>query len=104
MDRRSGAPREYQKMKICLIAAVLTVVTGHALAQEPEHELRMNVIGNKEAPRSLIIVPWKAAQPGDLTLRPLNSLVEASIGPLDPDVVRRELRLRAALQSAEPAR
>ena len=60
------------------------------------HQTRMNVIGNNEAPRTLIIVPWKSAQPGDLTLRPLQSLVDSSIGPLDRDVLLREMRWRQA--------
>lgn len=96
MDCRSAAARYGAKL------IPLLLVSGVLLAQEPERELGMNIIGNNETPRTLIIVPWKAAQPGDLTLRPLDSLVEASIGPLDPDVVRRELRLRAALQGGGP--
>lgn len=103
MDRGSSTPHEVEKLKECLIAALLFAATATAQAQEPERDLGMNIIGNNETPRTLIIVPWKSAQPGDLTLRPLNSLVESSIGPLDPDVVRRELRLRASVQQrAEP--
>ncbi|KAA3630212.1 MAG: hypothetical protein DWQ09_01135 [Proteobacteria bacterium] len=83
------------------LALPLLICFGTLNAEEPDRRLGMNIIGNNETPRTLIIVPWKSAQPGDLTLRPLNSLVEAGIGPLDPDVVRRELRLRAATQARE---
>lgn len=98
MDRGSTASRCGAKMTKWL-ALPLLICYGALNAAEPERELGMNIIGNNETPRTLIIVPWKTAQPGDLTLRPLNSLVEAGIGPLDPDVVRRELRLRAAAQA-----
>lgn len=93
MDRGSKKTNCQQKVAIGAIVGGL-LMTGTAWAEEEERSLGMNIIGNNETPRTLIIVPWKSAEPGDLTLRPLQSLVDASIGPLDRDVHRREMRWR----------
>ena len=47
------------------------------------------VIGNRELPKALHIVPWKAADSGDLAGRPLNSLVDQTLEPVDRDVFLR---------------
>ncbi len=94
MDRRRKKT-SFQR-KAVGVALGWLAVTGSVPAQEEERSLRMNIIGNNETPRTLIIVPWKSARPGDLTLRPLQSLVDSSIGPLDRDVHRREMRWRHA--------
>jgi len=51
----------------------------------------MAVIGSRELPKALFIVPWK--DPGaDLTPeRPVNSLIDEALQPVDPDVFRRKL-------------
>lgn len=78
------------------ITAASLIAAAPALAQERERSLEMNIIGNNETPHTLIIVPWKSAEPGELALRPLQSLVDARLGPLDRDVHRREMRWRNA--------
>lgn len=50
----------------------------------------MSVIGNRELPKSLVIVPWKKAEPGN-TAAPLNSLLDEVLEPVDRDVFRRQL-------------
>ncbi|GAB4358451.1 MAG: hypothetical protein Kow006_26900 [Gammaproteobacteria bacterium] len=96
MDRGSEKKNRRQPIALWVAVAGLLVATG--TSAEEERNLGMNVIGNKETPRTLIIVPWKSAEPGDLTLRPLQSLVDTSIGPLDREVFRREMRWREAQQ------
>ena len=49
------------------------------------------ITGNRELPKALHIVPWKAAVPGEPAGRPMQSLVEEIMAPVDRDVVRREL-------------
>jgi hypothetical protein len=61
------------------------------------------VIGNRELPKALHIVPWKAADSGDLAGRPLNSLVDQTLEPLDRDVFRRELEYYEAVHGIEQA-
>lgn len=61
------------------------------------------VIGNRELPKALHIVPWKAASSGDLAGRPLNSLVDQTLEPLDRDVFLRELEYYEAVHGIEQA-
>ena len=62
-----------------------------------------SIIGNKELPKVMVIVPWKRADIGDLTGRPANTLLNEVLTPVDRDVFRRELRYFDAVQPAEPA-
>lgn len=49
------------------------------------------ITGNRELPKVMNIVPWKAAEPPTGPDRPLNSLVEEVLSPLDRDEFRREI-------------
>jgi hypothetical protein len=49
----------------------------------------MSVLGNEEAPNSLVIVPWKSSQLGDAP--GLSKLLDDSTQPIDKDVFMREL-------------
>jgi hypothetical protein len=49
------------------------------------------ITGNRELPKVMSIVPWKAAEPPSGLDRPLNSLVEEVLSPLDRDEFRREI-------------
>ncbi len=50
-----------------------------------------SIIGNRELPRVLYIVPWKKADIGTLMGRPVNSLLDEVLMPVDRDVFRRHL-------------
>lgn len=49
-----------------------------------------SVRGNQELPRVLYIVPWKDPALGDLVGKPVNSLVDEVLGPVDREVFRRQ--------------
>lgn len=57
------------------------------------------ITGNRELPRVLYIVPWKRSDLGDLTGKPVNSLLDEVLAPVDRDVFRRETRYFDALAS-----
>jgi hypothetical protein len=56
------------------------------------------ITGNRELPKVLYIVPWKRSDLGDLTGRPVNSLLDEVLQPLDRDVFTRENRYYDALK------
>jgi hypothetical protein len=56
------------------------------------------ITGNRELPKVLYIVPWKRSDLGDLMGRPVNSLLDEVLSPVDRDVFRRENRYYRALQ------
>lgn len=86
------------RYKMFAIAALL--LSGAAAADERQLD-GMAVIGNEELPRALFIVPWKQAELGDGAPAPRSGLINERMGPLDPDVFRRELEHRRALSQAE---
>lgn len=51
-----------------------------------------SVTGNRELPKVLYIVPWKKSDLGDLRGRPVNSLVDEVLSPVDREVFRRHLQ------------
>lgn len=56
------------------------------------------ITGNRELPKVLYIVPWRRSDLGDLLGRPLNSLLDEVLAPVDRDVFRRQNRYYEALR------
>ncbi len=71
-----------------MIALVLSMPAG---AQDRAEIDRTRITGNRELPKVLYIVPWKKPLPGDLSGRPMVSVLDEALAPLDRDVVRREV-------------
>lgn len=62
------------------------------------------ITGNRELPRVMYVVPWKRPDPGDLSGRPANSLLDEVLAPVDRDVFQRQNRYYDALKpEAAPA-
>jgi hypothetical protein len=83
-------------------AAALLAVTSQAPAatDEDERDLQgMAVIGNRELPKTLYIVPWKSADLGEGTPTPASGMFSQGLAPLDPEVFRRELDYHDAVQA-----
>ena len=70
-----------------------------ALAQDRADVDRTQIIGNRELPKVLYIVPWKKPLPGDLAGRPLISVLDEALAPVDRDVFRRQLQYAALSKS-----
>jgi hypothetical protein len=56
------------------------------------------ITGNQELPKVLYIVPWKRSDLGDLIGKPVNSLLDEVLEPVDRDVFKRENRYYDALK------
>ncbi len=102
--------------RIVLVAAVLVNLAPPARAEErvattakPSTAVdRMQlesseITGNRELPKVMSIVPWKAAEPPAGPDRPLNSLVEDVLRPIDRDEFRREIGYVADLRKPAEA-
>ena len=67
------------------------------------------VTGNRELPKVMYVVPWKKSDIGDLVGKPMNSLLDEVLAPVDRDVFRREVTYYNAVNtgagqnSARPA-
>jgi hypothetical protein len=80
--------------KTTLISLVLLVLSGPALAEDAETEgdkvlSGMSIVGNHEAPKSLVIVPWKSSELG--TRLDVSRILDDGRGPVDREVFLREL-------------
>lgn len=70
-----------------------------------------SIIGSRELPKVTYIVPWKKPLPGDLVGRPVASLLDEALAPVDRDVFRRQVeyhvliddRQKSLSQSSGPA-
>jgi hypothetical protein len=71
---------------------------GVAWAQDRADIDRTQIIGNRELPKVLYIVPWKKPIPGELSGRPTTSLLDEVLSPVDRDVFRRQVGYDAQLQ------
>jgi hypothetical protein len=60
-----------------------------------------DITGNRELPKVLYIVPWKSSDLGDLTGKPVNSLLDEVLQPLDRDVFQRENRYYDGLKGGQ---
>ena len=63
-----------------------------------------DITGNRELPKVLYIVPWKRSDLGDVVGRPVNSLLDEVLQPLDRDVFQRENRYYDALPGVGDAK
>jgi len=64
---------------------------GEAAAQ-PGGDVKMSgmsILGNEDAPKSLVIVPWKSSQLADMPS--VSRLLDSATQPVDKDVFMREL-------------
>ncbi len=69
---------------------VTRTTTGNRVMDTMELS-RTQVHGNQELPKVLYIVPWQKSNPGDLMGRPVNTLLEEVLAPLDRDEFRRQV-------------
>jgi len=49
------------------------------------------VTGDREQPKVMYIVPWKKSDIGDLSGKPMNSLLDEALAPIDRDEFKREV-------------
>ena len=92
-------------MRIAALAAATAAAlcaAAPALGQDRADIDRTKIIGNRELPKVLYIVPWKQPVPGDLSGRPPSSVLDEALAPIDRDVFRRQVPYDAQTHSRAP--
>ena len=84
----------------CLLAAMALAASTAAPAQDRAEIDRTQIIGNRELPKVLYIVPWKKPIAGDLSARPLVSVLDEALAPVDRDVFRRQVQYGTQARAA----
>jgi hypothetical protein len=98
-------------LKTVLVSAAILLASAIAVGEETEQEATtetdapeqvedtgpqtktmsgMSILGNEEAPKSLVIIPWKSSELGDDPI--LSNVLDERARPVDKDVFLRELR------------
>jgi hypothetical protein len=62
---------------------------------------RTEITGNQELPKVLYIVPWQKSDPGNLMGRPVNSLMDDVLAPLDREEFVRQVEYHNDLYGEE---
>jgi hypothetical protein len=87
-------------MKEFIIACTTLTLSFGVMAEEVKELSGISIIGNKEAPKSLYIVPWKNSQVGvETTLA--SGLLDDSNKLIDKEVFMRELEFYELSQMQE---
>ena len=81
-----------------LLAAAMLLAALPAFAQDRADIERTQIIGNRELPKVLYIVPWKKPLQGDLSGRAPGGVLDEVLAPVDRDVFRRQVRYDAMVQ------
>lgn len=82
----------------------LSVVLMTALAMAPAWAADRadlegtQILGSRELPKVLYIVPWKPPVSGDMVGRPVESLLDEALAPVDRDVFRRQVQYHHFVQ------
>jgi hypothetical protein len=100
--------------KTMLFISALMLCMGSVLAEEADKPRKKaadqqdvlqldtsSVTGNQELPKVLYIVPWKDAGMGDLAGRPVNSLLDEVLAPIDREVFKRQVKYYYQLSAAD---
>jgi hypothetical protein len=82
-----------------LVGCTFALLCSATLAQDRADIDRTQIIGNRELPKVLTIVPWKKPLPGTLAGRPVHSVLDEALAPVDREVFRRQVDYGTQVQS-----
>ena len=86
-------------IRTALALALLAAAAAPAFAQDKADIDRTQIIGNRELPKVLYIVPWKKPLPGQLSGKPVNSVLDEALAPVDREVFRRQVNYSGQVQA-----
>jgi hypothetical protein len=86
-------------MKHPLVIALLCGAAAGAWAQDRADIDKTQIIGNRELPKVLYIVPWKKPLPDKLSGRPVKSVLDEALAPVDREVFRRQVDYGTQVQA-----
>jgi len=79
-----------------IFLAYLVCLSNISASEERIDMKGISIIGNKELPNVLYIVPWKSPDLPDMNEPPLATLIEAALEPVDREsILRKELYYKA---------
>jgi hypothetical protein len=88
-----------------LLACLIALLGSTALSAQDIIQLEgTSIIGNKELPMVLYIVPWKSAERFDMKSPQITSIMDQKLGPIDRASFKRTINYHQTIYStAKPA-
>ena len=81
------------KRTIQIVSLFTSFIFSYSLFAADRIELEsISIIGNKELPKMLYIVPWKASELPEMNVPPIESLIDEALAPVDRDSFKRKIR------------
>lgn len=110
VDTSAVQPQEIESATLDSIEpAVDTSATGNEITRRTTGNRvmdsiqlgRTEITGNQELPKVMYIVPWQKANPGDLMGRPINTLLDEVLAPIDREEFIRQVDYYDGLYGSE---
>ena len=86
----TSAPLEQESDSVAPAPDVMRTTTRNRVMDSMQLS-RTEITGNQELPKVLYIVPWKKSDPGDLMGKPVNSLMDDVLAPVDREEFLRQV-------------
>ena len=86
----TSAPVEEEEAEEARAPDVTRTTTGNRVMDSMQLS-RTEITGNQELPKVLYIVPWQKSDPGDLMGRPVNTLLDEVLAPVDREEFIRQV-------------
>ena len=71
------------KITLILSLFILSFITFTLKAEDRIELKATSIIGNKELPKMLYIVPWKSSEIPEMNTPPIESLIDEALSPVD---------------------
>lgn len=78
--------------KYAYFAIISFFITFTATAEDRIEMEATSIVGNKELPKMLYIVPWKNSELPDINVPPIESLIDDALAPVNRDALKRQIR------------
>jgi len=88
------------KYRTVFLLIIMTSISASVSAEDRVNLEGTSIIGNRELPKILYIAPWKKPFMSEIG-RPVNSLVNEILSPIERDVLSRKIRYHDQLHPKE---
>lgn len=100
VDTSTTAPDAVSPQAALIAADVEREQSGAQVMDRLDLE-RTEITGNQELPKVLYIVPWQKSDPGELMGRPVNTLLDEVLAPVDREEFLRQVEYYDDLYGTE---
>jgi hypothetical protein len=93
-----------RKVAVLAVIGIVALVSASAIRADDRATIdKAQIIGNRELPKVLYIVPWKKPAAGELSGPPVESVLDEALAPIDRDVFRRQVHYNTLMHPAVAA-